>query len=131
MTHPAVACQACQFWMTTNGQNGHCKCNAPRPTEGADQIAHWPETFADDLCGQGKPRDTSLGMLTCESCAFWCRSRATEGIYPIDRLGARTKWWSDAGHCKRHAPGPSSDSGQRGFWRVTHSSDGCAEGRLP
>lgn len=129
MTHPVVSCRACHFWISSNGHNGHCKHSAPRPSVGPDQIAHWPETFADDICGQGRAREAVVDMQICERCAFWRRSPQSDGMYPVDRLGARAKWWSEAGYCKRYAPGPSSDSGQRGFWRVTHISDSCAEGR--
>jgi len=125
---PIIMCKACRFWLSANDQNGHCKRRAPRPTESPDQIAHWPETFAGDSCGEGAERDTAFQISMCMDCVFWCRAINNEGVYPIDRLGARAGWWREAGHCKRYAPGPSSTSGQRGFWRVTHSKDGCAEG---
>jgi len=129
MGSPVVACQACRFWMSTNGQNGNCKRNAPRPTERADEITSWPKTFLNDMCGQGAERsDVAQSILKCEDCAFWSQSIGQDGIYPLDRLGARAEWWRAAGHCKRYSPYPSSSSGQRGFWRVTHSTDSCAEG---
>ena len=132
MASPVVTCQACRFWATTNGHNGRCKRNAPQPTESADEIACWPETFLTDLCGQGEGREgPAAGMVSvevahCTDCAFW--SAAKDGIYPVDRLGGRVQWGREAGYCKRYSPSPASSSGHRGFWRVTHHSDNCAEG---
>ncbi len=122
-----VTCKACRFWLSTNDQNGHCKRNAPRPSESPDRIAYWPETFVSDSCGEGAERDAAFQMLMCMECVFWCRSANNEGVYPLDRMGARAGWWHETGHCKRYSPSPSSMSGQRGFWRVTHGADGCAE----
>ena len=42
----------------------------------------------------------------------------------------RRKRWRQAGFCVRHAPSPAGDVGWRGFWRATHATDGCAEGRI-
>lgn len=128
MASQTLTCQNCTFWASGAGKAGHCKRNAPRPTEAVDQIAYWPETFAADWCGEAQARTELPSTIRCEACAFWSRV-GLDGIFPIDRLGARTDWWREAGHCVRHAPAPSSDGGQRGFWRATHKSDGCAEGR--
>ena len=135
-----VTCVACRFWASGNAQAGLCKRRAPRPAELPNQIAHWPETFAADMCGEGERRagpgaglGAGLGAgvgaaLACEACRFWQLVGSKEGIYPQDRMGARAQWWREAGHCVRYAPGPSSTSGHHGFWRVTHRMDGCAEG---
>ena len=129
MSAPMVACRLCTFWVSDNARNGLCKHSAPRPTEAANQIARWPETFAEETCGESLERVGVATMTACEQCVFWRRPLEAGGIYPVDRLGARSEWWHESGHCMRYAPGPSSfGPGPRGFWRVTHRTDGCAEG---
>jgi len=47
---------------------------------------------------------------------------------PYGRRDQLSEWWAHAGHCTRFAPRPSSEPGNRGFWRVTHATDGCSDG---
>jgi hypothetical protein len=129
MDRVRVSCAACTFWVSGNAHNGHCKQLAPRPTEQADQIAYWPETLGSDSCGEGQEAADTAATVQCEACLFWRGSPDHDGIYPIDRLGARAAWWREAGHCVRYAPGPSSIPGHRGFWRVTHRTDQCSQGK--
>jgi hypothetical protein len=129
MDHQRVSCAACTFWVSRSDHNGYCKQLAPRPTEQADEIAYWPETVDTDSCGEGLEGPRLQAMTHCENCRFWRRSPDHDGIYPVDRLGARSAWWQEAGHCVRHAPGPASTAGHRGFWRVTHRTGQCSQGK--
>ena len=94
------------------------------------EVTHWPETDAADCCGDGLATATSSVSLTmCRECTFWHKPATGLGIQPIDRRDEREAWWRQAGYCVRHAPFPSGEAGWRGFWRATHATDGCAEGK--
>lgn len=123
-----VLCGQCAFWERNGGSNGTCRRSAPRPTERADDVAHWPSTAAREGCGDGVVRrDEAVAVILCPQCRYW-HTNPGGGLTPQNRRDERQDWWASAGHCARHAPGPSSDPGCRGFWRATHASDGCAEG---
>ncbi len=90
MGSPVVACHASRFWMSTNGQNGNCKRNAPRPTERADEITSWAETFRNDMCGQGVERsDVAQSILNVKI--------AHSGPNPLAKTGSiRWTGWAPA-----------------------------------
>jgi hypothetical protein len=129
MSNQIVKCRTCFYWASSRAEVGLCKRRAPRPTESLDQIAYWPETAAGDMCGEGQEHGDPPVVSTCGACLFWRNAGDSTGIYPLDRLGTPLTWWQRAGHCARFAPSPSSEMGRHGFWRVTHRTDGCAEGK--
>lgn len=121
-------CGECTFWAPDGESDGLCRRGAPPPTNRVDQIAHWPLTHKHDRCGDGAQRGPQTARLvSCGECRFW-RTNPGGGLDPLDRLDARRDWWDVAGYCVRHAPGPSSNAGNRGFWRATHHTDACGEG---
>jgi hypothetical protein len=122
------SCGGCGFWARHGEHDGACRRHAPRPAERADAVAHWPMTRATEGCGEGAPRGPRTPALPhCDQCRYW-RGNPGGGLTPQNRRDERQDWWASAGRCVRHAPGPSSDPGSRGFWRATHRSDSCAEG---
>jgi hypothetical protein len=123
----APSCETCAFWHQYGPHDGTCRRSAPRPTEAADEIAHWPMTDAQERCGEGIMRDQAPALVSCGECRFW-HTNPGGGIDPQNRRDARRDWWKTAGHCVRHAPQPSSDPGCRGFWRATSFEASCAEG---
>jgi hypothetical protein len=126
-----TACGGCAFWRHMSGVGGTCHRNAPAPGHGSSEVAHWPGTDATDSCGDGAAAATSTVHVTlCRDCRYWHDPTAGRGLSPVDRRDQTKGWWMQAGYCVRHAPGPSREPGYRGFWRATHATDGCAEGRL-
>lgn len=49
----------------------------------------------------------------CRECAFWM------GYAESD---------TERAECRRHAPMPNSNEGERAIWPITRGADGCAEG---
>ena len=126
----APSCGECAFWSRIGVRDGICRRSAPRPTEGADQIAHWPLTMDRERCAEGILRDPDhSALIQCGKCQFW-HTNPGGGLDPQDRRDARRHWWDSAGHCVRYAPQPSSDPGCRGFWRATSLKDMCGEGKV-
>jgi hypothetical protein len=126
----APSCGDCAFWSKHGTHDGSCRRAAPQPSDGADQIAHWPVTTDRERCADGRARDPQRNALvTCGQCRFWHTSDQG-GLDPQDRQDARREWWNSAGHCVRHAPRPSSNPGARGFWRATSTKDSCSQGEL-
>ena len=99
----APSCETCAFWNQDGPQDGTCRRSAPRPTEAADQIAHWPMTDGQERCGEGIMRDQAPALVSCGECRFW-RTNPGGGLDPQNRRDARRDWWKTAGHCVRHAP---------------------------
>ncbi len=123
-------CSGCAFWEHAGVDQGMCRCHAPRPGTEVDEVAHWPETLAEDGCGAGIHHEPeNARVIRCADCAYWHQPHRGKGLFPMNRKDEVTSWWAQAGHCRRHAPCPSSQPGQRGYWRATHESDGCAEGK--
>jgi hypothetical protein len=122
----ASSCETCVVWYQHGPHDGTCRRNAPRPTEAADEIAHWPMTDARERCGESIMRDQAPALVSCGECRFW-HTNPGGGIDPQNRRDARRDWWKTAGHCV-HAPQPSSDPGCRGFWGATRFEDSYAEG---
>ncbi len=121
-------CGGCAFWSRMDKQGGNCRLRAPLPGSSADEIAHWPRTGQDDYCGEWQPGDAAAPRLTpCKGCVYW--SHPEKGLTPVDRGDQLSDWWAGAGHCLRFSPRPSSTPGNRAFWRATHESDACAQGK--
>jgi hypothetical protein len=111
-----------------NQRDGFCRRHAPNTSGTIDEVAHWPLTHHDDQCGDGVAAEAaSQPSTTCSGCAFW-RSSPDGGLAPYARRDQLTEWWKHAGRCTRFSPSPSSDTGYRAFWRVTHMTDGCFDG---
>jgi hypothetical protein len=125
---PVVRCERCAFWRQLGDDFGLCQCHAPRPRERAEPIAHWPVTDPRQGCGDGVPAEEQPdARIRCGDCVFW-RTNPAGGLTPQNRGDERVGWWREAGRCLRHAPRPSPDPGNRGFWCATHKDDGCGEG---
>lgn len=125
-----ASCEDCMFWKRLGPHDGTCRRRAPRPSEEADLVAHWPMTASRERCGDGLRRDPQApALVACGQCRFW-HSGPNGGLDPQNRRDEPEEWWQAAGHCVRHAPGPSSEPGCRGFWRATHLKDTCAEGEF-
>jgi hypothetical protein len=125
-----VRCAACVFWAHFNEAVGVCRRRAPRPAGGSDSetVAHWPETFAEEGCGDGIPRAEGGAAQTCAECAYWMLGPAEGGLDPVDFNDQPRQWWRRAGRCVRHAPLPLASPGARLVWPATHASDACGEG---
>lgn len=125
-----LRCKDCAFWESRSTHVGLCRAAAPVQGRVIDEVAHWPETDAQEGCGDGVAHQGDpVQLIRCGSCAFWHQPNPGDGLQPLDRKDHALKWWSQAGHCRRHKPRPSSNPGHRGLWRVTNESDGCAEGQ--
>ena len=125
----ALGCGDCANWDSHGAVAGYCRAHAPLPGPSVDEVAHWPETTRQDGCGQGVTKGDAAPVFTrCQDCAFWHQPQHGGGLVPQDRKDHPTRWWSQAGHCRRNAPHPASIPGHRGFWRVTNGQDGCVEG---
>jgi hypothetical protein len=123
-------CDGCAFWRHMNGPAGTCRRMAPWAGHGAAEAARWPETDAAEGCGDGRPAAAQSPPLPrCRDCLYWREAVAGAGLNPLDRRDHVKGWWRDAGYCVRHAPAPTTEPGFRGFWRVTHATDGCGEGQ--
>lgn len=125
---PPVRCASCRFWAAYNATGGVCRRYAPGPAESADTVAHWPETFADEGCGEGMPGASGVGQQVCADCAFWMPSIPEGGLQPVDFNDQPRAWWRHAGRCVRHAPSPQAAPGVRLMWPATHGSDSCGQG---
>jgi hypothetical protein len=123
-TRPAK-CAECCFWQQLREHEGLCRRHAPRASRRSDDVAHWPQTRARQVCGEGLTAATRPGA-TCAACLYW-RSTAT-GLNPVDRGDMQKAWWARAGMCVRYAPSPSSEPGPRAFWPATADVDGCGDG---
>jgi hypothetical protein len=109
-------------------RTGACRRRAPCPSYDRDEVAHWAHTFHEDYCGEWCASDAAAPTATlCRDCAFW--SYAAGGLQPVDRRDQLPEWWRRAGHCLRFAPRPSELPGHKAFWRATHESDRCFEGK--
>lgn len=123
-----VRCGACKFWQPFNDNVGECRRAAPLPAETTDTVAHWPETFAGEGCGDGQLKAGATTHLTCAECAFWMTTVADGGMQPVDYNDQPREWWRHAGRCMRHAPAPRATPGLRLSWPATHGRDSCGEG---
>jgi hypothetical protein len=125
-----VRCSACAFWSHFNEEVGVCRRRAPAPASGADidTVAHWPETFADEGCGDGMPHAAHAGLQGCGDCLYWRQNQPEGGLEPVDFNDQPRAWWRHAGRCTRHAPLPLANPGARLVWPATHMSDACGEG---
>ena len=127
-----VRCGECGFWAQFNGAVGLCRRRAPQPVAGneRDTVAHWPETFAEEGCGDGRAKGISgaTALLACDTCALWVQGAAVAGgLEPVDYNDQPRAWWHRAGRCMRHAPVPLASPGVRMVWPATHATDGCGE----
>ncbi|HLH10902.1 MAG TPA: hypothetical protein VKV77_03360 [Methylovirgula sp.] len=118
-------CAVCVFWERKGTQEGLCRRHAPLPSHAVDEVAHWPETYADSGCAEGAP--AGPGPVICQDCALW--KSQTGGIIPQRKHGETIEYWRHAGHCFRFAPLPSPELGARGYRRVTRASDSCGDGK--
>lgn len=124
-----TTCGGCRFWRAGAGTAGTCRRNAPASGNSPAEVAHWPETDRLDMCGEGIPAAAFAGqMVVCRHCLYWHETSAGQGLSPVNRRDHIKEWWLQAGYCVRHAPVPLAEPGCHGFWRVTHATDGCAEG---
>ena len=73
---------------------------------------------------------SAVHLPACRDCLYWREATVGQGLNPVDRLDQVQDWWRQAGYCMRHAPSPTGEPGCRGFWRATHATDRCAEGRV-
>ena len=120
-------CASCGYWRVLRGQVGNCHRRAPAPAHIPEQAAHWPQTNSNQWCGDGAVAAETAPGATCADCFYWRQPSA--GLNPLDRKDMPMAWWTHAGYCARHAPEPVSEPGARAFWRATHGTDCCAEGR--
>lgn len=119
-------CNACRFW-EHGVVEGACRRHAPAVSNKSYDIARWPETRALDGCGEGESSEGSDKGQVCGTCAFW--HRPGNGIEPPRRNDRVQSWWSQAGMCRRYAPQPGGEIGSHAYWRVTHTTDHCFDGR--
>jgi hypothetical protein len=119
-------CGDCIFWDHADNEEGLCRRHAPSVGQRVDDVAHWPETRAENGCGEGA-RDADRRPVTCSACVYW--SRPGGGLDPQRRRDEPADWWRQAGHCLRYSPQPSPEPGARGFWRVTAERDSCGDGK--
>jgi hypothetical protein len=122
-------CSECAYWEEINAKIGFCRANSPGHGTSTDEVAHWPETAAYEGCAGGVLRGVQIDpVVRCGDCVFWHQPIEGEGLTPQDRKDRSSRWWEQAGHCRRRPPYPSSYPGHRGYWRVTNQEDGCVEG---
>ena len=121
-------CTECRHF-DRHGTEGLCRRHPPAASDRPFEVARWPETRAVDACGEGEPAasDHAVERLSCRHCLFW--NRPGVGIDPSQRGDHQKTWWQEAGHCRRNAPRPGVEIGNHAFWRVTHASARCADGR--
>lgn len=121
-------CGACVFWEHTDTHEGVCRRHAPATNENTDVVAHWPQTHAENGCGEGiSADDPTFQPVKCAACIYW--DQFTGGLIPANRRDQTADWWRRAGHCARYAPRPSRDPGVRAFWCATSANDSCADGK--
>ena len=68
-----------------------------------------------------------MRVKSCADCIFWHRPEG--GLTPDDPNPSADvrAWWSQAGECRRHAPGVTL--GRRiAQWHVTSSAGWCGDG---
>lgn len=54
-----TTCEACRFWdILGNGTCGECRRLSPKRARGGWD-GRWPETGANDWCGEGAPREAA------------------------------------------------------------------------
>jgi hypothetical protein len=123
-----VSCNQCACWANLNQRDGTCRRHAPNTSDTMDEVAHWPLTHKGNQCGEGiVAASAPPPSVTCRSCVFW-HAPPDGGLDPYGRRDQLSEWWKHAGHCTRFSPRPSSNPGDRAFWRVTHVTDGCFDG---
>jgi hypothetical protein len=128
LSEAIIKCQTCRFWHGQDARAGVCRRYAPLAGDTPFDVARWPETRSGDGCGEGSGATVDdPARLTCGTCRFW--DRPGIGIDPARRGDHLQAWWQQAGWCRRHAPRPGIAIGEHAFWRVTHASDHCFEGR--
>ncbi len=120
-----ATCAQCVYWQKVRDNDGLCRRRAPEVGHRAEEVAHWPQTYGAQGCGDGVEGEAS-GQATCSTCVFWRRYKS--GMHPMNRADMPNSWWARAGVCARHAPRPLSEPGPRAFWRATADSDSCGEG---
>jgi hypothetical protein len=126
--HAGRFCGNCAFWLHQTDHTGACRLHAPTPGEERDEIAHWAHTYHEDYCGEWRAEDAAAPKATlCKTCVYW--SFLEGGITPVDYRDQLADWWGEAGHCLRFAPAPAGASGRKAYWRVTHESGSCFDGR--
>ena len=124
-----LRCADCAFWAHFNDSVGVCRRRAPRPAGGTDVVAHWPETYAEEGCGEGVRGAASAVTQVCGDCAHWRPGRLESGLEPADLNEQPRAWWRKAGRCTRHAPLPLTSPGVRLVWAASHATDACGEGK--
>jgi hypothetical protein len=123
-----VSCQECACWAKINQRDGSCRRHAPHVSGTIDEVTHWPLTHFDDQCGEAIDAQTSSTHgVACAACVHW--RRQPDGLSPYNRRDQPSEWWRHAGHCTRFPPWPSSELGSRAYWRVTHETDSCFDGK--
>lgn len=129
MTEPVgglLTCADCAYWTGVRDHTGLCRRWAPEPAGAPGMAAHWPQTRAQDGCGEGRRADDRPLAPACDECRHWRRPEL--GLNPVDRGDMPMKWWARAGYCVRHAPRPVNQPGPRAFWSATLDVDCCGEG---
>ena len=125
-----TACGSCAFWRHRGGPIGNCHRYPPVAGPNVSEVARWPETEAADGCGDGVPTGVAAPrQIRCGECLYWHEMAPGQGLNPINRRDQFAAWWREAGHCRRHAPPTGTEPGYHGFWRATHATDGCGEGK--
>ena len=117
-------CARCAFWQKVQEGQGICRRRAPEASSRSEEVAHWPQTRAEQGCGDGL--EAKRPSYHCDDCVFW--RRYSGGLHPMNRSDMLNAWWANAGICTRHAPKPVTEPGPRAFWRATGGTDYCGEG---
>jgi hypothetical protein len=121
-------CGNCIYWERSEERDGFCRRHAPMAGQTSDEVAHWPQTRAENGCGEGiSTGDPSHRPVTCAACIYW--EQFAGGLNPERRSDETSDWWHRAGHCVRYAPHPKPGPGARGFWRATSGGDACGDGK--
>ncbi len=126
---PGARCDGCAFWRRMDKEGGTCRRRAPAPGNSPNDIAHWPRTYQDEACGEWRSASNdAASTVSCKQCIYW--EHLAHGFVPVDKQDQFSDWWRQTGHCLRLAPIPSSEPGNRSFWRSTHASDACSKGKV-
>jgi hypothetical protein len=126
-------CAECVFFRKGEKVWGTCFRRAPSPGTDAQaqefEVVHWPGVRPNQRCGLGVKIGNSKGpnIVPCGRCVHWWQPERRP-ISPAYRSGLPREWWEGSGYCTRNAPGPSTETGRRTFWRVTHAAQGCGDG---